>query len=141
MACVDLTVAAGDAEWDEGLRWVAPLRAMGVTPHVAQQVTWHRGSGVHGRTTRHAGYARSPRIGNRWRTISCASRSSCRRRRRRHRGHPAAGWPGLREPAGPARAGGERGDATACAGARASEDRERGSGHPAARAVRLLERC
>ena len=101
--CVDLSVAAatGTAEWDEGLRlvarqrgagtrirtlgadkaydvrrFVAPLRAAGVTPHVAQQITRHRGSRVDGRTTRHAGYTRSQRVRKRieeifgwWKTV------------------------------------------------------------------------
>jgi transposase len=86
--CVDLSVAAatGDAEWEEALRlvrrqqaagrrvrtlgadkaydvrrFVEPLRAAGVTPHVAQQITRHRGSHVDGRATRHPGYAISQR--------------------------------------------------------------------------------
>jgi hypothetical protein len=101
--CVDVSVAAatGEAEWEEGLRLVArqqaagtrirtlgadkaydvqrfvgPLRAAGVTPHVAQQITAHRGSRVDGRTTRHAGYMRSQRVRKRieeifgwWKTV------------------------------------------------------------------------
>ena len=34
--------------------FVAQLRAMAVTPHVAQNITPHRGSNIDGRTTRHA---------------------------------------------------------------------------------------
>jgi transposase len=101
--CVDVSVAAatGEAEWEEGLRLVArqqaagtrirtlgadkaydvqrfvgPLRAAGVTPHVAQQITAHRGSRVDGRTTRHAGDVRSQRVRKRieeifgwWKTV------------------------------------------------------------------------
>jgi transposase len=101
--CVDLSVATatGEAEWDEGLRmvrrqqaagrrvrtlgadkaydvqrFVGPLRAAGVTPHVAQQITWQRGSWVDGRATRHAGYAVSQRLRKRveeifgwWKTV------------------------------------------------------------------------
>jgi len=86
--CVDVSVAAatGEAEWDEALRLVArqrslgrrirtlgadkgydvarflgPLRAFGVTPHVAQQITRRRASHLDARTTRHPGYARSQR--------------------------------------------------------------------------------
>src|SRR3978361_238632 len=36
--------------------FVASSRAAGVTPHVAQNITTHRGSNIDGRTTRHAGY-------------------------------------------------------------------------------------
>ena len=37
--------------------FVAKSRAAGVTPHVAQNITAHRGSNIDARTTRHAGYA------------------------------------------------------------------------------------
>jgi transposase len=36
--------------------FVAAAREMGVTPHVAQNITAHRGSNIDGRTTRHDGY-------------------------------------------------------------------------------------
>ena len=36
--------------------FVANSRAIGVTPHVAQNINAHRGSNIDGRTTRHAGY-------------------------------------------------------------------------------------
>jgi len=32
------------------------MRALGVTPHVAQNITDNRGSAIDGRTTRHTGY-------------------------------------------------------------------------------------
>ncbi len=100
--CVDLSVAraTGEAEWDEGLRlitrqpptgrrrtlaadkaydvqrFVGPLRAANVTPHVAQQITSRRGSRIDARTTRHAGYAVSQRVRKRveeifgwWKTV------------------------------------------------------------------------
>ena len=38
------------------------LRAMKVTPHVARNITAHRGSNIDGRTTRHAGYEISQTI-------------------------------------------------------------------------------
>ena len=41
--------------------FVAELRHMGVTPHVAQHITDRRGSAIDGRTTRSAGYALSQR--------------------------------------------------------------------------------
>ncbi len=36
--------------------FVAASRALGVTPHVAQNISAHRGSNIDGRTTRHDGY-------------------------------------------------------------------------------------
>jgi len=41
------------------VRWT---RALGVTPHVTQQITQHRGSAIDGRTTRHPGYTQSQRV-------------------------------------------------------------------------------
>ncbi len=41
--------------------FVADLRAREVTPHIAQQITSHRGSNLDRRTTRHPGYAISQR--------------------------------------------------------------------------------
>jgi hypothetical protein len=38
---------------------VAAAREVNVTPHVAQNITTHRGSNIDGRTTRHAGYRAS----------------------------------------------------------------------------------
>ena len=37
-------------------KFVAQSRAIGVTPHVAQNINAHRGSNIDGRTTRHVGY-------------------------------------------------------------------------------------
>lgn len=86
--CADISVApaTGDAEWVEAVRmidrqafngirpstlgadkaydvrrFVEDLRQRGVTPHVAQQITSHRGSRIDCRTTRHPGYAVSQR--------------------------------------------------------------------------------
>lgn len=42
--------------------FVAELRERNATPHVAQQITKHRGSKIDERTTRHAGYESSQRI-------------------------------------------------------------------------------
>ena len=39
--------------------FIAECRKRGVAPHVAQNVTGHRGSNVDARTTRHPGYASS----------------------------------------------------------------------------------
>jgi transposase len=55
-----ITVAA-DKGYDSR-EFVANLRTMGVTPHVAQYTeTRHRGSAIDGRTTRHPGYEASQR--------------------------------------------------------------------------------
>jgi transposase len=86
--CADISLAAatGDAEWVEAVRmldrqakngirpstiggdkgydvrrFVEDLRQRGVTPHVAQQITRHRGSRIDRRTTRHTGYSISQR--------------------------------------------------------------------------------
>jgi transposase len=41
--------------------WIRDVRELGFTPHVAQNITRHRGSKIDGRTTRHRGYAISQR--------------------------------------------------------------------------------
>jgi transposase len=50
---------AGDKNFDMPA-WIAAVRQMGITPHVAQHMT-NRRSAIDGRTTRHAGYALSQR--------------------------------------------------------------------------------
>ena len=42
--------------------FVEDLRDLNVTPHVAQNITKHRGSRIDGRTVRQAGYAISQRL-------------------------------------------------------------------------------
>jgi len=54
-----LTVAA-DKAFDVRT-WVAAVRRMGITPHVAQNEFGYGGSAIDGRTTRHAGYRVSHR--------------------------------------------------------------------------------
>ena len=86
-----ITVAA-DKGYDSR-DFVANLRAMDTTPHVAQYgVTGHRGSAIDGRTTRHAGYAISQQKrklveqGFGWmKTIGGL-------RKLRHRGGPLVTW-------------------------------------------------
>jgi hypothetical protein len=51
------TVGA-DKKYDTAA-FVSETRAIGVTPHVAQNITAYRGSNIDARTTRHAGYALS----------------------------------------------------------------------------------
>jgi transposase len=86
-----LTLAADKAY--DARDFVANLRALHVTPHVAQYATTvHRRSAIDGRTTRHAGYARSQRKrklveqGFGWmKTIGGL-------RKLRHRGGPLVTW-------------------------------------------------
>jgi len=86
-----ITVAA-DKAYDTR-DFVANLRAMQVTPHVAQyRESAHRGSAIDGRTTRHAGYAISQRKrklveqGFGWmKTVGGL-------RKLRHRGGPLVTW-------------------------------------------------
>ena len=107
-------MAPSAAEWDEGVRllvrqpavgrrrctvgadkaydvrrFIEPLRAVGVTPHVAQQITAHRGSWVDGRATRHPGYAVSQRVRKRveeifgwWKTVGGLRKTRYRGRAR-----------------------------------------------------------
>jgi transposase len=53
--------AGGDKGYDVK-DFIAELRKRGITPHVAQQITPHRGSGIDGRTTRHPGYGISQTV-------------------------------------------------------------------------------
>jgi transposase len=55
-----VTTLAGDKNYDTR-QCVAELRQRGVTPHVAQNTSGRR-SAIDGRTTRHAGYAKSQHI-------------------------------------------------------------------------------
>jgi transposase len=55
-----ITVGADKAYDTQG--FVAELRALNVTPHVAQNETRRGGSAIDGRTTRHAGYEISQRV-------------------------------------------------------------------------------
>jgi transposase len=51
----DRVTVGADKAYDTA-DFVAQLRAMTVTPHVAQNITAYRGSNIDGRTTRHIGY-------------------------------------------------------------------------------------
>ena len=71
---------------------VARMRELGVTPHVAQNITAHRGSNIDARTTRHAGYQASQVIrkrieeANGW--IKCVAGMA----QTKHRGLARVGW-------------------------------------------------
>jgi transposase len=72
---------------------VEGLRAMAVTPHVAQYPeTKHRGSAIDGRTTGQPGYAVSQKIRKRVEEIFGWMKTVGLLRELRHRGGPRVGW-------------------------------------------------
>jgi len=71
--------------------FVAALRALGVTPHVAQHTT-HRRSAIDGRTTRHAGYTVSQRKRKLVEEIFGWAKTVALFRKTRHRGVRRVGW-------------------------------------------------
>ena len=71
--------------------FVAELRAEGVTPHVAQNVT-HRRSAIDGRTTRHPGYAVSQQKRKLVEEIFGWLKTVALLRKTRHRGVRRVGW-------------------------------------------------
>jgi hypothetical protein len=70
---------------------VARLRAIGVTPHVAQNTSGRR-SAIDGRTTRHAGYRISQRLRKRIEEPFGWIKSVAGLRKTRHRGLARVGW-------------------------------------------------
>jgi transposase len=75
----------GDKGFDTK-HFVAECRAINVVPHVAQNITEHRGSAIDDRTTRHAGYAISQRIRKRVEEIFGWCKTTGGFRRTRYRG-------------------------------------------------------
>jgi transposase len=71
--------------------FVADLRAMKVTPHVARNTT-NRRSAIDGRTTRHPGYAVSQRIRKRIEESFGWIKTCGGLRKTRHRGQAKVGW-------------------------------------------------
>jgi transposase len=71
--------------------FVDRLRAIRVTPHVAQNLT-NRRSAIDRRTTRHPGYAVSQRIRKRIEEAFGWIKTSGGLRKTRHRGNPRVGW-------------------------------------------------
>ena len=69
--------------------FVAGVRALGVTPHVAQKVA---GSAIDGRTTRHAGYADQPTETEADRASLWLDEDGRRLRKLRHRGGQLVDW-------------------------------------------------
>jgi transposase len=56
---VDVRATVGADKGYDSTSFVERVRDLGVTPHVAQNITSYRGSNIDGRTTRHVGYQAS----------------------------------------------------------------------------------
>jgi transposase len=85
-----VTVGADKAYDTAG--FVAAMRELNATPHVAQCITAHRGSKIDGRTTRHPGYAASLRIRKRIEEVFGWIKTTGTLRKTRHRGPARVGW-------------------------------------------------
>jgi transposase len=85
-----ITVGA-DKAYDTA-EFVAALRRLEATPHVAQCITAHRGSRIDGRTTRHPGYAVSQRVRKRIEEPFGWIKTVAAFRKTRHRGTARVGW-------------------------------------------------
>src|ERR1700735_296185 len=72
--------------------FVAAARESKVTPHVAQNITAHRGSNIDGRTTRHAGYRVSQIIRKRIEEVNGWIKEVGGMAQTRFRGLPRVGW-------------------------------------------------
>lgn len=81
----------GDKGYDQG-RFVEAVRGLGMTPHVAQNVTNHRGSRIDGRTTRHFGYEVSQRRRKMVEEVFGWMKTVGILRKVRHRGTALVGW-------------------------------------------------
>ena len=71
--------------------FVAHVRRLRITPHVAQQITVQRGSRIDVRTTRHGGYAISQRVRKRVEEVFGWMKTVGGLRRSRYRGLPRTG--------------------------------------------------
>ena len=72
--------------------FVAAARDLGVTPHVAQNITTHRGSNIDGRTTRHEGYRASQVIRKRIEEANGWIKEVAGMAQTKHRGLGRVGW-------------------------------------------------
>jgi IS5 family transposase len=84
-----ITLAADKAY--DAAEFVADLRALKVTPHVAQNTT-NRRSAIDRRTTRHPGYAISGCVRKRIEEMFGWSKTTAGFRKTRHHGLPRVGW-------------------------------------------------
>ena len=83
-------VTLGADKGYDAASFVATLRTLNVTPHVAQSTT--RRSAIDGRTTRHPGYAVSQRVRKRIEEAFGWIKTSAGFRKTRHRGTDRVGW-------------------------------------------------
>jgi len=72
--------------------FVGSARNLGVTPHVAQNITAHRGSNIDGRTTRHDGYRISQTIRKRIEEVNGWIKEVGGMAQTKHRGLARVGW-------------------------------------------------
>jgi hypothetical protein len=75
----------------DAAEFVADLRELNATPHVAQNTT-NRRSAIDGRTTRHSGYAVSGRVRKRIEEAFGWTKTTGSFRKTRHRGLARVGW-------------------------------------------------
>jgi Transposase DDE domain len=80
----------GDKAYD-AVDFVAEMRDLGATPHVAQNTNGRR-SAIDGRTTRHRGYGVSQRKRKRIEEVFGWIKSSAGFRKTRHKGTERVGW-------------------------------------------------
>jgi transposase len=81
----------GDKGYDTA-DFVAGCRDLTITPHVAQNITVHRGSAIDGRTTRHPGYAVSQRCRKCVEEVFGWLKTVGQLRKLRHRGTALVNW-------------------------------------------------
>jgi hypothetical protein len=85
-------VTLGAAKGFDTRDFVAELREINVTPHLAQNTSNGRRSAIDGRTTRHAGYAVSQRIRTRIEEAFGWAKTVAGLRKARHRGLAKIDW-------------------------------------------------
>jgi transposase len=85
-----ITVGA-DKAYDTAA-FVARMRELGVTPHVAQNINAHRGSNIDARTTRHAAYRASQVVRKRIEEANGWIKCVAGMEQTRHRGLARVGW-------------------------------------------------
>ena len=84
------TTVGGDKAYDTQ-HFVENVRALGIAPHGAQNITTHRGSKIDARTTRHAGYTVSQRCRKRVEEIFGWGKTIGGLRKTRYRGRERTG--------------------------------------------------
>ena len=87
----DRVTVGADKAYDTA-DFVANMRAMKVTPHVARNISAHRGSNIDARTTRHAGYDISQVIRKRIEEANGWIKTVAGTERAPFRGLPRMGW-------------------------------------------------